>query len=84
VQQPVIGGCVGHNVRIGSGMVIMPGRMIESDVILSASPERRVINKSITFDMSDHHTYPSQISALHNRLYRPRPSMRESDVLEEW
>jgi carbonic anhydrase/acetyltransferase-like protein (isoleucine patch superfamily) len=84
VQQPVIGGCVGHNVRIGSGMVIMPGRMIESDVILSASPERRVINKSITFDMSDHHTYPAQISALHNRLYRPRPSMRESDVLEEW
>ncbi|HLA43694.1 MAG TPA: hypothetical protein VJZ27_09680, partial [Aggregatilineales bacterium] len=33
VRQPVLGGCVGHNVRIGAGMIIMPARMIESDVI---------------------------------------------------
>src|SRR5690606_22065203 len=44
--QPVLGGCVGHNARIGSGMVIMPARVVESDSILVASPERRVIARS--------------------------------------
>src|SRR5690606_15992267 len=31
VGQVVLGGAVGHNCRIGAGMVVMPGRMIESD-----------------------------------------------------
>jgi carbonic anhydrase/acetyltransferase-like protein (isoleucine patch superfamily) len=84
VGQPVIGGAVGHNVRIGSGMIVMPARMIESDVILVASPERRVISKSITYDMSDHLTYPRQIAALHRRLYPRRVTMDENQMLEEW
>lgn len=84
VGQAVIGGCVGHNVRIGSGMVVMPARMIESDVILVASPERRVIGKSITYEMSDHHTYEARISALHQRLYPRRITMDEDQMLEDW
>jgi carbonic anhydrase/acetyltransferase-like protein (isoleucine patch superfamily) len=51
---PVLGGCVGHNCRIGSGLVIYPARMIESDVILFASPERRVISKNVMYEDSDH------------------------------
>jgi len=35
---PVLGGCVGHNVKIGSGFVIYPARSIESGSIL-VSPE---------------------------------------------
>jgi carbonic anhydrase/acetyltransferase-like protein (isoleucine patch superfamily) len=84
VRQPVIGGGVGHNVRIGAGMVIYPARMIESDVILVPSPERRIISKSITYDMSDHITYPRRISSLHHRLYPRRVTMDEEHMLEEW
>lgn len=54
-NRPVIGGCVGHNCRIGSGMIIYPARTIESDVVLAATKERRVIDKNISFEDSDHH-----------------------------
>jgi acetyltransferase-like isoleucine patch superfamily enzyme len=64
----VIGGCVGHNCRIGSGHVVYPARTIESDVVLIAQPERRVIAKNISFKESDHHGWPGE---LHEPLYRP-------------
>lgn len=83
-RQPVLGGCVGHNCRIGSGMIVMPARMIESDVILAASPERRIIRKSITFEQSDHHIFPANISALHRRLYQRDEILEESQLLDDW
>ncbi len=64
----VLGGAVGHHVRIGSGMIIFPARMIESDVILFASPERRVIAKNVYYEDSDHLKLPNG-AALHERLY---------------
>lgn len=69
-NRPVLGGCVGHNCRLGSGMVIFPARTIESDVVLFASKERRVIDHDIRYEDSDHHTLA--FSHLHPRLY-PRP-----------
>ena len=51
---PVLGGCVGHNCFIGSGMVVYPARAIESDVVLFASPERRVISRTVYYEDSDH------------------------------
>ncbi|MEA3396564.1 MAG: multidrug transporter [Chloroflexota bacterium] len=69
---PVVGGAVGHNVRIGSGMIIFPARMIESDVVLVASPERRVITKNVYYEDSDHLKWPNG-EKLHPRLY-PRHS----------
>jgi carbonic anhydrase/acetyltransferase-like protein (isoleucine patch superfamily) len=77
-NRPVIGGCVGHNCRLGSGMIVFPARTIESDVVLAASHERRVIDRDIHFEDSDHFKYRS--SSLHRRLY-PRPGERE---LESW
>jgi len=56
VGQVVLGGAVGHNCRIGSGMIIFPGRMIESDVTLFASAQRRVITRDVWYEESDHHT----------------------------
>jgi carbonic anhydrase/acetyltransferase-like protein (isoleucine patch superfamily) len=82
IRQPVLGGCVGHNCRLGAGMVIYPARMIESDVILTASPERRVIMKEVTYEMSDHHKLPPRISVLHQRLYGRETD--GSELLEEW
>src|SRR5258708_38424392 len=41
IGQVVLGGCVGHNCRLGSGLIIYPARIIESEVILFASPVRR-------------------------------------------
>ena len=66
-NRPVIGGCVGHNCRIGSGMIIYPARTIESDVVLAASLERRVIDHDITFEQSDHHTL--KLAHLHQTPY---------------
>jgi len=81
--QPVLGGCVGHNARVGSGMVIMPSRVIESDSILVASPERRVIAKNISYEESDHHKLRPPIARLHKRRY-PRHAESEAAYLEEW
>lgn len=75
---PVLGGAVGHNCRIGSGLVIYPARTIESDVVLFASPERRVIDKHVRYEDSDH--FKTAMSGLHQRLY-PRPGER---VSESW
>lgn len=60
VGAPVIGGCVGHNCRIGSGHIIYPARTIESDVVLFAKPERTIIDKNVKYEDSDHHNYPDQ------------------------
>ncbi len=58
VGQVVLGGAVGHNCRIGSGMIIFPGRMIESDVTLFASAQRRVITRDVRYEESDHFIRP--------------------------
>lgn len=65
---PVLGSAVGHNVRIGSGMIVFPARMIESDVILFASPERRVISKNVMYEESDHLKLKDG-ETLHERHY---------------
>jgi hypothetical protein len=79
VGQVVLGSAVGHNCRIGSGMVLFPGRMIESDVVMVASPQRRVIGRSVTYEESDHHFLG--VSTNHKRHY-PRPN--ETAPEEEW
>jgi acetyltransferase-like isoleucine patch superfamily enzyme len=65
---PVLGGCVGHHCRIGSGVVVFPARTIESDSVLVASRERRVITKNITYEESDLNQMSGGASA-HPRLY---------------
>jgi carbonic anhydrase/acetyltransferase-like protein (isoleucine patch superfamily) len=69
-NRPALGGCVGHNVRIGSGMIIFPARTIESDVVLAATRERRVIERDVYYEDSDHFHFRDK--GLHKRLY-PRP-----------
>ncbi len=66
-NRPVLGGCVGNNCRIGSGMIIYPARTIESDVVLAASKERRIIDRDISFEDSDHHNL--KFSELHQVQY---------------
>ena len=81
--QPVLGSCVGHNVRLGSGLVFMPARWVESDVILFASPERRGIAHNVTYEESDHHKVRPSIAKLHKQRY-PRRIRGEQDVIEDW
>ena len=80
VGQGVLGGAVGHNCRIGSGMVIMPGRMIESDCVLIASDKRRVVNRSVTFSESDHLLYSPD---LHSRQF-PKPGEKLPQDESSW
>ncbi|MCJ7625809.1 MAG: hypothetical protein MUO76_20140 [Anaerolineaceae bacterium] len=77
-NRPVLGGCVGHNCRIGAGMIIYPARMIESDVVLLPIDERRVITRDIRYEESDHHQLAR--ADLHKRLY-PRPG---EEIEESW
>jgi carbonic anhydrase/acetyltransferase-like protein (isoleucine patch superfamily) len=63
----VMGGCVGHHCRIGSGLTIFPGRMIESDVVLVRKDGRAVVDRNVTYEDSDHLQWPD--SALHPRQY---------------
>ena len=77
-NRPVIGGCVGHNCRIGSGMIVYPARTIESDVVLAATQDRRVIMKNVSFEESDHHTL--RLGHLHMTPYHNK---YEKDV-ESW
>ena len=76
-NRPVLGGCVGHNCRIGAGMTIFHARTIESDVVLFASDERRVIDRNISYEESDHHRL--NFARLHLRLY-PRTDEDGSDL----
>jgi carbonic anhydrase/acetyltransferase-like protein (isoleucine patch superfamily) len=69
-NRPVIGSAVGHNCRLGSGMIVYPARTIESDVVLVATKDRRVIDRDIRYEDSDHHKF--RFASLHKRLY-PRP-----------
>ena len=77
-NRPVLGGCVGHNCRIGAGMIIYPARTIESDVVLFATKERRVLDRDVSYEESDHLHLP--ISHLHPRSY-PREGEK---VVESW
>jgi hypothetical protein len=69
-NRPVLGGCVGHNCRLGSGIIIFPARTIESDVVLVASQGQRIIERHVRFEESHHHNL--SVGHLHRRLY-PRP-----------
>ncbi len=66
----VVGCCVGHNCRIGAGLVFMPARAIESDTILVRSDERAIVARNVTFDQSDHHKW-GEAAKLHRPMYRP-------------
>ena len=71
----VLGGCVGHNCRIGAGLIIFPARTIESDVVLFATPERHIIDRDIKYEDSDHHKLKD--ASKHPRLY-PRRGEKDS------
>jgi carbonic anhydrase/acetyltransferase-like protein (isoleucine patch superfamily) len=78
-NRPVIGSCVGHNCRIGSGMIVYPARTIESDVVLVASDNRRVIDRDVRFEDSDH--FQMRNASRHQALYRPQAEQPE---VESW
>ena len=79
-NRPVIGSAVGHNCRIGSGMIVYPARTIESDVVLAASDDRRVIDRNVHYEDSDHHKF--KFPGLHQRLYAPKD--KDTQQLESW
>ena len=78
-NRPVLGGAVGHNCRIGAGMIVYPARTIESDVVLAASKERRVIDKDVKYEDSDHHKMRN--ASVHKHLYPRRGGEKD---LESW
>ncbi|MBN1485151.1 MAG: multidrug transporter [Chloroflexia bacterium] len=49
---PVLGGCVGHDVKIGSGFVIYPARSIESGSVLVSPEQSHVITRNLSKEQS--------------------------------
>lgn len=84
VNQVVLGGAIGHNCRIGSGMIVFPGRMIESDVVLVASPQRRVISRDVSYEESDHHSLMVQGRPLHIPRQYPRQDEVDNEPEAAW
>jgi UDP-N-acetylglucosamine diphosphorylase / glucose-1-phosphate thymidylyltransferase / UDP-N-acetylgalactosamine diphosphorylase / glucosamine-1-phosphate N-acetyltransferase / galactosamine-1-phosphate N-acetyltransferase len=68
INLPVIGGCVGHNCRLGSGLIMFPARTIESDVILVGSRAEKVLTHNVTYAESDHWQLPNG-AELHPPYY---------------
>ncbi len=62
----VLGGCVGHNCRLGSGLVVFPARTVESDVVIVARDDRHILTHDVTYEQSDHHHWPDH---RHRRMY---------------
>ncbi|MBN1123283.1 MAG: hypothetical protein JXJ17_19585 [Anaerolineae bacterium] len=79
IALPMLGVCVGHNCRLGAGLVVYPARTIESDVVLMTSPGRRVIMGNIGYEESDHHEL--RAGDLHPRRY---PREYEQNMEVEW
>jgi acetyltransferase-like isoleucine patch superfamily enzyme len=75
-NRPVMGSAVGHNCRLGSGLIVYPSRMIESDVVLTAGVGKRVIDHDVRFEDSDHFRLKSP--QLHKALYH-RQKEREPE-----
>jgi hypothetical protein len=59
-------------------MLVYPARTIESDVVLAASKERRVIDRDIRFEDSDHHRMKA--AYMHQTPYH----RREQADSESW
>jgi acetyltransferase-like isoleucine patch superfamily enzyme len=69
---PVLGGCVGHNVKIGSGFVIYPARSIESGCVLPVPEDTNVITHNLSYEESQRRDW--------RRRHRPlAPGMAEED-----
>ncbi len=66
---PVMGGCVGHNCRIGSGLVFYPARTIESDSVVARYEGRSVVTRNLAYEESDHHRDRQK---LFRRRYPPQ------------
>ncbi|RRR69902.1 MAG: multidrug transporter [Candidatus Viridilinea halotolerans] len=47
VNLPVLGSAVGHNVKIGSGFVVYPGRMIESNAVIIFDNDMNLIRATV-------------------------------------
>jgi carbonic anhydrase/acetyltransferase-like protein (isoleucine patch superfamily) len=63
-NRPVMGAAIGHNCRLGSGLIVYPSRTIDSDVVIVGP---RVIARDVRFEDSDHHKLPA--GRLHRALY---------------
>jgi carbonic anhydrase/acetyltransferase-like protein (isoleucine patch superfamily) len=47
INLPVLGSAVGHNCKIGSGFVVYPGRMIESNAVIIFDNDKNLIRKTV-------------------------------------
>jgi acetyltransferase-like isoleucine patch superfamily enzyme len=47
INLPVLGSAVGHNCKLGSGFVVYPGRMIESNAVIIFDNEKNLIRKTV-------------------------------------
>jgi len=74
--QPVLVGVLATIRGSESGMVMMPAAWSSLDVVLFASPERRVLAKNITYERVITTKVRASIAKLHKRRYRVSPNRK--------
>jgi UDP-N-acetylglucosamine diphosphorylase / glucose-1-phosphate thymidylyltransferase / UDP-N-acetylgalactosamine diphosphorylase / glucosamine-1-phosphate N-acetyltransferase / galactosamine-1-phosphate N-acetyltransferase len=87
INMPVLGSAVGHNVKIGSGFVVYPGRMIGSNAVIIFKDEKHLIRKGVpglSPDLVDEETGEPQRIVYHwPNVYDPARHQVVTPELEE-
>ena len=83
VNMPVLGSAVGHNVKIGSGFVVYPGRMIGSNTVIIFDNEKNLIRKGVRGlspdDVDENTGEPRRIVYRWPNVYEPDGRREEND-----
>jgi len=85
VGLPVLGSAVGHNCKIGSGFVVYPGRMIESNVTIVYNDPEGLISKNVpggSPDDVDEQGEPRRILYRWPNVYERRDRTQEDGWIE--
>ncbi|NTW00636.1 MAG: multidrug transporter, partial [Oscillochloris sp.] len=82
INLPVLGSAVGHNCKIGSGFVVYPGRMIQSNAVIIFDNEKNLIRKTVPghdLDDIDQETGEPRRIVYHWPNVYIDPTIREQD-----
>lgn len=75
VGMPVLGSAVGHNVKVGSGFIIYPGRMIGSNAVIIFDHDDTLIRKNVPggpYDVDEMTGEPRRIAYRWPNIYDPQ------------
>ncbi|NTU83184.1 MAG: multidrug transporter [Chloroflexales bacterium] len=87
VNLPVLGSALGHNVKVGSGFIVYPGRVIESNAVIIFDNDKNLIRKTVPGhdldDMDEGRGEPRRIIYHWPNVYYDPPPRRDEPAAED-